>query len=154
VGRHIICARRAPDVSGRAPILPIHEVWGGDFRSFVVQSIPSPLRGVPERHWWIDFDLVVLCFITDATQDLSAVVPRHASTTLVRPFCLSCAYTHQLYHAAYLCARCQLVSPRPMEESFVWRFPNTLQREIANTRFAATFSAWSPGEATSWTTVC
>jgi len=72
----------APYVSGGALVLPICEVVGG-VRSFVVQSIPSPLRGIPERHWRIDFDFVVLCFIIDATQDLLAVMPRHDTTTFV-----------------------------------------------------------------------
>ena len=130
-------------VSGGALVLPICEVGGGGVTSFVVQSIPSPLRGIPERHWRIDFDFVVLCFILDATQDLLAVVPRHDSTTLILSFDLSCAYTHQLYHAAYLCARCLLVSHTlslQMGQSFVWKLPNTLQRGIANTIYAATFS--------------
>jgi len=134
----------APYVSGGALVLPIREAGGGDLRSFAVQSIPSPLRGIPERHWRIDFDFALLCFILDATQDVLAVVPMHDRTTLVPSFDLSCAYTHQLYHAAYLCARCPLVSHTPslpMGESFVWELPNTLRLEIANTRYAATFSA-------------
>jgi len=117
---------QAPYVSGGALVLHICGAGGGDVRSFFVQSIPSPPRGIPERHWRIDFDFALLCFILDATQDVLAVVPM------------------RFYHAAYLCARCPLASHTPslpMGESFDWKLPNTLRREIANTRYAATFSA-------------
>ena len=85
-------------------MLPICEVGGGDVGYFVSRSLPSPPRGIPEYHWQIDFDFVVMYFILDATQDLLAAVPRHDNTTLVLSFDLSCAYTHELYYAAYLCA--------------------------------------------------
>jgi len=87
---------QAPYVSGGTLVLPIYDI-GGVVRSFVVQSIPSPLRGVPERHSRIDFDFVVRCFIVDGTQDLLAVVPRHdgAPMRFVSSLSLSCAYTHE-----------------------------------------------------------
>ena len=40
----------APCVSGGALVLPIYEVRRGEVMYFVVQSIPSPPRGTPERH--------------------------------------------------------------------------------------------------------
>jgi len=86
----------APCVSGGALVLPIYEARRGEATYFVVQSIPSPPHGTPERHWRIGFDFVVLCFVIDATQDLSAVGPRHDITALVHSFCLLCAYTHRL----------------------------------------------------------
>ncbi|KAH9991077.1 hypothetical protein BJV77DRAFT_1009875 [Russula vinacea] len=46
-------------------------------RSFIMQSIPSRLRGVPGRQWRIDFDFWVQIFVLDATQDLLVVVPNH-----------------------------------------------------------------------------
>ena len=79
----------APYVSGGALVLPIREAGGEEVRSFVVQSIPSALRGIPERHWRVDFDFVVMCFIIDATQDLLAVVSRNDKTTLAFLFFLS-----------------------------------------------------------------
>jgi hypothetical protein len=77
-----------PYISGGALVLPIYEI-GGAVRSFFVQSIPSPLRGVPERHWRIDFDFVVRCFILDGTQDLLAVVPRHDGAMTLCPLYFS-----------------------------------------------------------------
>jgi hypothetical protein len=71
----------APYVSGGTLVLPIGEIRDA-VRSFVVQSIPSLLRGVPERpRWRIDFNFVIMCFVIDATQDVLAVVPtrRHDS---------------------------------------------------------------------------
>jgi hypothetical protein len=65
----------APCVSGGTVVLPVYERRG--VRSFVVQTIPSPLRGVPNQHWQIELDFFVQPFIVDATQDLLAVVPRH-----------------------------------------------------------------------------
>jgi hypothetical protein len=78
----------APYVTGGTLVQPIYEI-GGILRSFVVQSIPSPLRGVPERRWQIDFDFVVVCFVIDATQDLLVVVPSHDTATFVFSFFLS-----------------------------------------------------------------
>jgi len=128
----------APYISGGALVLPIYEI-GGAVRSFVVQSIPSPLRGIPERHWRIDFDFVVDCFIIDGTQDLLAVVPRHNDTmTFVSSLSpLSCAYTHGPCHVAYLCVRCPLAGHTPslpMGGSFIRKLPSTLFRDVANTR--------------------
>jgi len=126
----------APYVSGGTLVLPIHEI--GAVRSFVVQSIPSPLRGIPERHWRIDFDFVVDCFIIDGTQDLLAVVPRHDGAMMfVSSLSLSCAYTHESCRVAYLCVRFPLAGHTPslpMGESFIWKLPNTLLRDVANTR--------------------
>jgi len=73
---------QAPYVSGDTLVLPIHGMKG-DIRSFVMQSIPSPLRGVPGRQWQIDFDFFVDPFVIDATQDLLVVVPRHDNKKLV-----------------------------------------------------------------------
>ena len=118
-------------------------VRSGEVRSSVVLSVPSRLREIPECHCCrINFDLALLFFNIDATQDSLAVVPRHNNTTLMPPFYPSCGYTHQLYHPADLCARCPLVSRTPslqMGKSFFWKLPNTLQRGIANTRYATTF---------------
>ena len=73
----------APYVSGGTLVLPVCDMGEAVIRSFVVQLIPSPLRGVPERRWQIDFDFVVCCFVIDATQDLLVVVPRHDAATLM-----------------------------------------------------------------------
>jgi hypothetical protein len=67
---------QAPYVSGDTLVLPVHEMEGV-IKSFIMQSIPSPLRGVPGRQWRIDFDFFVLLFVMDATQDLFVVLPRH-----------------------------------------------------------------------------
>ncbi len=72
----------APYVSGNTLVLPIHEVRGV-IRSFIMQSIPSPLRGVLGRQWRIDFDFLVGPFVIDATQDLLVVVPQHDSEKFV-----------------------------------------------------------------------
>jgi hypothetical protein len=86
---------QAPYVSGGTLVQPIYDIGGG-VRSFDVQSIPSPLRGVPEWHSRIDFDFVVDCFIIDGTQDLLAVVPGHGDAmTFVSSLSLSCAYTYE-----------------------------------------------------------
>ena len=142
----------APYVSGGTLVLPVGEIRDA-VRSFIVQPIPSPLRGVPERpRWRIDLDFVVMCFVIDATQDVLAVVPtrRHDSdiTTLVSSLLLSSAYIltmgFVIVHAAYSCVRYPPANHIPSlstRESFVWRLPNTLRWETANTRYAATFSA-------------
>ena len=99
----------APYVSGGALVLPICEAGGGEVRSFVVQSIPSALRGIQERHWRIDFDFVAMCFIIDATQDLLAVVPRNDKTTLA----LSCKLSH-----AHILTR--VTMQRPCARAVYW----------------------------------
>ena len=125
---------RAPYVSGGTLVLPIYEIDRA-VGSFVVQSIPSPLRGVPERHWRIDFDFFVCCAIIDGTQDLLAVVPRYndndAPMMFVSSLSLSCAYTYESCRVAYLCVRSPLVGHTPslpMGESFVWKLPNAVFR--------------------------
>jgi len=54
-------------------------------------------------------------------QDVLALAPRHDSMTLVLSFYLSSLYTYELYHAAYLCARCPLVSLTPSANGGVLR---------------------------------
>lgn len=134
-------------ISGGTLVLPIYEI-GGAVRSFLMQTIPSPLRGVPERRWRIDLDVNVMYFVSDATQDLLAVVPMHGSTTTF--MCSSSLCVHRvymftmIYRAAYLCSRCRPVSHTPLPpigESFIRKLPNTLFRGIANTKYAVTFSA-------------
>jgi hypothetical protein len=84
----------APYVSGNTLVLPVHEMRGM-IRSFIMQSIPSPLRGVSGRQWQIDFDFLVEPFVIDATQDLLVAVPRHDSEKLVSslPFPHVCLLT-------------------------------------------------------------
>jgi hypothetical protein len=72
----------APYVSGDTLVLPVHKMRGV-IRSFIMQSIPSPLRGVSGRQWRINFDFFVDPFVIDATQDLLVAVPRHDSKKLV-----------------------------------------------------------------------
>ena len=68
----------APYVSGGSLVLAIRDnIAEGLVRSFIVQSVPSPLRGVAGQQWQVDFDFFVKPFIIDATQDLLAVVPLH-----------------------------------------------------------------------------
>jgi hypothetical protein len=136
----------APYVSGGTVILPIYNGFEEGLRTLVVQSIPSPLRGIPGRRWQIDFDFFVKHFTIDATQDLLVVAPRHDTSTLMSSFFLSRAYTHDVffYHAAYLCAHCRPVGRMPflpMREFSVWELLTTLRRAIANTRHVATFWA-------------
>jgi hypothetical protein len=64
-----------PYVSAGTLVLPNHGNQG--VKSFVVQSIPSPLRGIPGRHWQIELGFFADPFIIDATQDLLAVVPTY-----------------------------------------------------------------------------
>lgn len=79
----------APYVSGGFLVMPVREGdVEGAIRSFLVQSIPSPLRGVPERGWQIDFDFVIKCFVIDATQDVLAVIPVRDPTRSVSFFLL------------------------------------------------------------------
>jgi len=73
---------QAPYVSGDTLVLPVHEMRGV-IRSFIMQSIPSPLRGVSGRQWRIDFDFFAEPFVIDATQDLLVAVPRHDSEKFV-----------------------------------------------------------------------
>ena len=88
---------QAPYVSGDTLLLPVQGMRGV-VMSFVMQSIPSPLRGVPGRQWQIDFDYFVDPFVIDATQDLLAVVPRHDAKRLVvpvsSPSCALCSWAH------------------------------------------------------------
>jgi hypothetical protein len=75
---------QAPYVSGDTLVLPVHDhEMKGVIRSFIMQSIPSPLRGISGRRWRIDFDFFVEPFVIDATQDLLVAVPRHDSEKLV-----------------------------------------------------------------------
>lgn len=67
---------QAPYVFGNTLVLPIHETRRM-IRSFIMQSIPSPLRGASGRQWRIEFDFFVDPFVIDATQDLLVVVPKH-----------------------------------------------------------------------------
>jgi hypothetical protein len=85
-----------PYVSGGTVILPIFDISGRPRRTFVVQSIPSPLRGIPGRRWQIDFDFMALYFVIDATQDLFFVMPNHDITALMSSSFLSRAYTHHV----------------------------------------------------------
>jgi hypothetical protein len=78
----------APCVSGGTLVLPVYHGRTG-VRSFVVQSIPSPLRGVPDRHWQMELDFFVGPFIVDAAQDLLAVVPTHDVKRSVNSFTVS-----------------------------------------------------------------
>jgi hypothetical protein len=104
----------APYVSGDTLLLPVHGMRGV-VMSFVMQSIPSPLRGVPGRQWQIDFDYFVDPFVIDATQDLLAVVPRHDAKRLVvpvsSPSCALCSWAHP---TVYFCLRYLLVSHIPI----------------------------------------
>jgi hypothetical protein len=134
----------APHVSGGTLVLPVNEA-GGALRSFVVQSVPSPLRGIPGRQWRIDLDFVVEPFVVDAAQDLLAVVPVHDTQTFVPTRCLSvCTCVLTVSHrAACSCVRSLRVNHTPflpMGESFVWKLAATPLWGIANTRSAATFS--------------
>jgi hypothetical protein len=73
---------QAPYVSGDTLVLPVHEMRGV-IRSFIMQSIPSPLRGVTGRQWRIELDFFVELFVIDATQDLLVGVPRDDRRKLV-----------------------------------------------------------------------
>ena len=80
-------------------------------RSFIMQSIPSRLRGVPGRQWRIDFDFWVQIFVLDATQDL-VVVPNHDPNKLVS--LVSLPHENLLTeNAVYFCTNCLLVSHTP-----------------------------------------
>ncbi len=85
-GEHLILElpypHQAPYVSGDTLVLPVHEMKGV-IRSFIMQSIPSPLRGVSGRQWQINLDFFVDSFAIDATQDMLVAVPRHDSKKLV-----------------------------------------------------------------------
>lgn len=50
---------KSPVLLWQSFIPPIYE-FGGEVRSFVVQFISSSLSGIPERHWRIALDFVVL----------------------------------------------------------------------------------------------
>jgi hypothetical protein len=62
-----------PYFSAGTPVLPNR--GNQEVKSFVVQSIPSPLRGIPGWRWQIELGFFADPFIIDATQDLLAVVP-------------------------------------------------------------------------------
>ncbi|KAH9991075.1 hypothetical protein BJV77DRAFT_1068571 [Russula vinacea] len=82
----------APYVSGNTLVIrETKEV----IRSFIMQSIPSRLRGVPGWQWRVDFDFCVEIFVLDATQDLLVVVPSHNPNN-VRFYQLSTGQTHPL----------------------------------------------------------
>jgi len=85
---------QAPYVSGDTLVLPVHEMEGV-IRSFIMQSIPSPLRGVSGRQWRIDFDFSVEPFVIDATQDLLVAVLGHDSKNIFL-FALSTGQQHPL----------------------------------------------------------
>jgi hypothetical protein len=84
---------QAPYVSGDTLVLPVYGM-SGMIRSFVMQSIPSPLRGTRGRQWQIDFDFSVDPFIIDATQDLLVVVPSHDTQKLVSSASLPHVHLH------------------------------------------------------------
>ena len=112
----------APRVSGGSLVLPIRHNDSEELvRSFIVQSIPSPLRGVPGQHWRVNFDFSVKTFVIDATQDLLAIVPLDDPQKSLR-----CLYLLHIYlrgsFAACECALCRQVSHihfPPTVESFV-----------------------------------
>jgi hypothetical protein len=130
----------APCVSGGTVVVPVYERRG--VRSFLVQTIPSPLRGVPNRRWEIELDFFVQPFILDATQDLLAVVPEHDANRLVgfftiSPYLFTYLLTRVNYPAACSCAHYLQVSHTPslpMRGFFVWRSPDTFLWEIVSVR--------------------
>jgi hypothetical protein len=127
---------QAPYVSGDTLVLPVHEMKGV-IRSFIMQSIPSPLRGVSGRQWQIDFDFFVEPFAIDATQDLLVAVPRHDSKKLVSSLVIfsSCASAHESHRIAYFCSRSLLVNHTPFQPtvvSFIWSLHDALFSGIAN----------------------
>ena len=131
---------QAPYVSGDTLVLPVHEVRGM-IRSFIVQSIPSPLRGVSGRQWRIDFDFFVEPFVIDATQDLLVGVPRHDSKRSVSLFTFSsCASAHGSHRrVVYSSLRSLLVNHTPFQPtrvSFTWspQAHGALLWGIANTK--------------------
>ena len=95
---------QAPYVSGDTLVLPVHETRRV-IRSFIMQSIPSPLRGVSGRQWRIAFDFFVEPFVVDATQDLLVAVPRHNSKKLVfYRYLLLCVCSRLSPHRIFLVA--------------------------------------------------
>jgi len=96
----------APRVSCGSLVLPIYD--NNSVRSFIVQSIPSRLRGVPGQRWQVDLDFSVKHYITDATQDLLAVVPPHDREMSLRY--LSLPYLLTRFFAACSCALYRQVS--------------------------------------------
>jgi hypothetical protein len=107
----------APYISGNTLVIrETKEV----IRSFIMQSIPSRLRGVPGWQWRVDFDFCVEIFVLDATQDLLVVVPSHNPNKLVSLVSLS--HEHLLTgHAVYVFTNCLLVrhTPFPPAEGFM-----------------------------------
>src|SRR5258708_378390 len=88
---------QAPYVSGDTLVLPVHDPeMKGVIRSFIMQSIPSPLRGVPGRQWRIDFDFFVKLFVMDATQDLLVVLPRHDTKKSVSSLSIRLPHVYRL----------------------------------------------------------
>ena len=69
-------------------MLPVYYGRTG-VRSFVVQSIPSLLCGVPDWYWQIELDFFVGPFIVDVAQDLLAVVTMHDAKRSVGSFTVS-----------------------------------------------------------------
>ena len=101
---------QAPYVSGDTLVLPIYGM-SRLISSFVMQSIPSPLRGVQGRQWQIDFDFFVDPFIIDATQDLLIVVPRHDTQKSV--YSVFLLYVHLLTYIPYSVFVCALSTGQP-----------------------------------------
>jgi hypothetical protein len=126
---------QAPYVSGDTLVLPVHKM-NGVIRSFIMQSIPSPLRGVSGRQWRIDFDFFVDPFVIDATQDLLVAVPRHDNTRLVSSFTFSSwASAHGSHLIVYFYLRSLLVNHtrfQPTGVSFIWSLHDALLWGIAN----------------------
>lgn len=126
---------QAPYVSGDTLVLPVHEMKGV-IRSFIMQSIPSPLRGVPGRQWRIDFDFFVEPFVIDAMQDLLVGVPRDDRKKSVFSLPLSSVTsTHGSHRIEYFCLRSLLVNHtpfQPTEVSFIWSPHDALLWGTAN----------------------
>ena len=109
----------------------------GVIRSFIMQSIPSSLRGVSGRQWRIDLDFFVEPFVIDATQDLLVGVPRHDSKELV--FSLPFPRLHLLgsRRIEYFCLRFLLVNRTPFQPTrvyFVWNLRDAILWATANTK--------------------
>ena len=102
---------QAPYVSGDTLVLPNYGM-SRLISSFVMQSIPSPLRGVQGRQWQIDFDFFVDPFIIDATQDLLIVVPRHDTQKSVYSVFLPRAPAH-VFSIQCICVRAVYWSATP-----------------------------------------
>lgn len=69
-----IPASGMPQFSDGLVVCPSH-----DKRSLTVHRLPSKLRGQEARHWTLAFDFAIVHFTLDASQDLLALVPVHAT---------------------------------------------------------------------------